>query len=384
MGMRLLAVAILLWSATAARAAEWWCVAVSAGGAPNRILAYVDLDTVRPGASGTIEVWGLTIFESELGNGERFRRVHYGLNCRERRSATLGGTSYNSQWQALPDVEVASIPYAPAETDSIDDLVMRMACRMPTNRGIPVPEPVQHAAAYLREHTFSAAGPEAAPQPQPQQEDESALPSTGTGFFIGPNGFVLTSHHVIAGATRIACRTGDGVFHEATIARLSQLNDLALLRVDLRPAHYLGFAPRGSLRPGQRVFTIGYGAINFLGISEPRFTEGAVSALSGPEGEDSWMQISVPIQPGNSGGPVVNEAGQLVGIIAATAAMERFMEVEGGALPQSINWAVKADYAAPLLPPQAAAPARTRAQAIALTHDSVCLIVAVRGRSPAG
>jgi hypothetical protein len=68
----------------------------------------------------------------------------------------------------------------------------------------------------------------------------------------------------------------------------------------------------------------------------------------------------------------------VVGIIAASAATEAFLQ-EVGALPQSINWAVKADYATPLLPPQPAAAARTRAQAIALTQGSVCLIIAVRG-----
>jgi hypothetical protein len=382
MTKRLWAAILLLWSSTAGQAAEWWCVAVSAGGAPNRILGYVDLDTVRPGANGAIEVWGLIIFESPLTNGERFRQVHYAFKCREQHAATLGGASYDSRWNAMPDLEVGAVPYRPADDGSIEDLAMRMACRMPTNRGVPVPDPVQHAATYLREHTFAAAEPET-PQQQPQQQGaEEAHPSTGTGFFIGPNGLVLTSNHVIEGASRIGCRTGDGAVHDATVVRLSQLNDLALLRVDFRPTHYLGFAPHGSLHPGERVFTIGYGAVNFLGFSEPRFTEGAISALSGPDAEDSWMQITVPIQPGNSGGPVVNESGQVVGIIAAFAATERFMQVEGGALPQSINWAVKADYATPLLPPQPPAPVRTRAQAIALTHDSVCLIIALRGRDP--
>src|SRR4051794_9200205 len=155
--VRWLAMAVLLWSATAAQAAEWWCVAVSAGGAPNRILGYVDLDTTRPGAEGSIEAWGFTVFESPLGNGERFRRVHYAFNCRQQRVATLGGVSYDTDLKAIAGLDVAAIPYGPADPNSIEDLTMRMACRMPTNRGIPVPDPIQHAAAYLREHTFAGA-----------------------------------------------------------------------------------------------------------------------------------------------------------------------------------------------------------------------------------
>jgi S1-C subfamily serine protease len=135
------------------------------------------------------------------------------------------------------------------------------------------------------------------------------------------------------------------------------------------------------MRAGDRVFTIGYGAPNYLGVNEPRFTEGSISALSGPNADDAWMQITIPIQPGNSGGPVVNEAGQVVGIIAATAVTEDFLRAEG-TLPQNVNWAVKADYAAPLLPPQPPSPARTRAQAIALARDSICLIIALRGAEP--
>ena len=126
------------------------------------------------------------------------------------------------------------------------------------------------------------------------------------------------------------------------------------------------------------MFTVGYGAPSYLGINEPRFTEGVVSALSGLAANDAEVQITVPIQPGNSGGPLVNEAGQLVGIITSSAAEDAFQQ-EVGATPQSINWAVKADYAAPLLPPHPPARPMTRAQAIALTHDAVCFVMALHG-----
>ena len=207
--------------------------------------------------------------------------------------------------------------------------------------------------------------------------------SVGTAFFVGPEGYALTAYHVIDGADRIACRTGDGQTHEAAVARMNQANDVALLRMNFRPTRYLGLAPPGSLRTGERVFTIGYGAPSYLGINEPRFTEGVVSALSGLQANDAEVQITVPIQPGNSGGPLVNEAGQVVGIITATAAADAFQQ-EVGATPQSINWAVKADYAAPLLPRLPPARPMTRAQAIALTHDAVCFVMALHGGDAGG
>lgn len=382
--VRWLAVAVLLWSATAAQAAEWWCVAVSAGDAPNRTLAYVDLATVHQNSDGTTDVWGLTVFESPLTNTERYRSVHFGFHCGRLSAATLGGTAYDSEGKALTDVDIPTLGFAPAEANSVNELVMRMACRMPSNRGIPVEEPMRHAFAYLRDHTFTSTGPETAQQPQqgpeqPQQGAEQPAQSStsfGTAFFVGPGGFALTAYHVVDGADRIACRTIDGTLHEAVVTRMNQANDLALLRVSFRPTRYLGLAPQGSLRPGQRVFTFGYGAPSYLGINEPRFTEGVVSALSGLEANDAEVQITVPIQPGNSGGPLVNEAGQLVGIITSSAATDTF-EQEVGATPQSINWAVKADYAAPLLPPHPPARPMTRAQAIALTRDSLCFVMAL-------
>ena len=76
--------------------------------------------------------------------------------------------------------------------------------------------------------------------------------------------------------------------------------------------------------------TMGYSVVDILGASEPRFTDGAVSALSGAGGgEDNFVQISVPVQPGNSGGPLINEAGQVVGVIAAGAALEPFLKATG-------------------------------------------------------
>jgi S1-C subfamily serine protease len=97
-----------------------------------------------------------------------------------------------------------------------------------------------------------------------------------------------------------------------------------------------------SVKTGDRVFTIGFPVSSVLG-PEPKYTEGVVSSLSGVGGASSFLQISVPIQPGNSGGPLVNERGEVVGIITSTAAILPFLE-ESGTLPQNVNWAVKSDY----------------------------------------
>jgi S1-C subfamily serine protease len=86
--------------------------------------------------------------------------------------------------------------------------------------------------------------------------------------------------------------------------------------------------------------------------------------------------MSVPIQPGNSGGPVVNEQGFVVGIVAATASVETFFRATG-ILPQSVNWAVNADFARTLFdaPKTKGVVPKTRQEAIDLAQKAICYVM---------
>jgi len=391
MTIRWLAAAMLLCSASAARATEWWWIGIESNPAT---LAYVDRSLIQPIQDGRMEAYVLELYDQPLPTGATRQISWYWINCRTRRYERGGGIGRDEagRQHELWDNSPATGTIA---RGTVGAGMYGLACGQPSGSERRIEDPFAHAGAYFHREFATVQsgqrgaeeeGPPAAGTEQPGEngsrtgapegQAQPAGTSVGTGFFVGPDGFALTSYHVVDGADRVGCRTGDGTLHEASLVRMSQANDLALLRVNFRPAHFLGFAPRGSLRPGERVFTIGYGAPNFLGVNEPRFTEGTISALSGLDADDAYVQITVPIQPGNSGGPLVNEAGQVVGIIASSAGAEAFAEVEGGATPQSIHWAVKSDYATPLLPPQPPAARRTREQAIALTHDAVCLVVA--------
>jgi S1-C subfamily serine protease len=141
--------------------------------------------------------------------------------------------------------------------------------------------------------------------------------------------------------------------------------------------HYLELAPARSVRPGDPVFTVGFPMIGLLG-PEPKFTDGSVSALSGLRGEASLVQITVPVQPGNSGGPLLNNLGQVVGIVTSSAAIPSFLE-KAGTLPQNVNWAVKSEYARPLyesVPGEG--PSGGRAVAIDRAMKATCMVEASR------
>ena len=100
-----------------------------------------------------------------------------------------------------------------------------------------------------------------------------------------------------------------------------------------------------------------------------------MSALSGPGGDASFLQISVPVQPGNSGGPLVNDEGDVVGVVVASAAAPAFFQVTGG-LPQNINWAVKSVFASVLFdPPDSVATSATEADdVIGRVTEATCLV----------
>ena len=199
--------------------------------------------------------------------------------------------------------------------------------------------------------------------------------SHGTCFIVGPNGTAITSHHVVEGTNNIMVTLSDGRQVPAVVEKSSAANDLAVLRIAASTPDYLSFSSTRSVRVGDQVFTVGYPTKSILG-SEAKFTEGSISALSGIQGEASYMQVSVPIQPGNSGGPVVNYSGNVVGVIAATAAVETFYRATGS-LPQNINWAVKSDYVQLMIDDVVARPIVTsRSEAIKRALSAVCQVVA--------
>ncbi len=199
--------------------------------------------------------------------------------------------------------------------------------------------------------------------------------SKGTGFCVSPEGHLITAYHVIKNAKLIRVYLSKDSFVIAEILHSDPVNDLAVLKIEDATPSFLTVAPMRSVKTGDRVFTMGFPVSSVLG-QEAKYTEGVVSSLSGIQGSSSFLQITVPIQPGNSGSPLVNEKGEVVGIVTSTAAILPFIK-ESGSLPQNVNWAVKADYLRPLIElPKAEQKQLNREQAITLAKKSTFLIEA--------
>ena len=213
-------------------------------------------------------------------------------------------------------------------------------------------------------------------QDSPEQEKRDSTICTGTGFAICENGYILTAHHVVEKATSIYVKFQDTEWLPAAIIKKSRINDVAILKVDRNTKHFLAISDK--LRQGEKIFTLGYPVPGLLG-EEPKYAEGTVSSLTGIVDEASLMQISVPLQPGNSGGPLLNEKAEVVGMATSVAKVESFYKATG-TLPQNVNWGVKAAFIKPLLPADCVNSElpneKTEIDPIEIARNAVCLIKA--------
>lgn len=174
---------------------------------------------------------------------------------------------------------------------------------------------------------------------------EKQINGSGTGFIITKDGYIITCHHVIADASKIRIPVG-GTLYEAKLICDDPNNDLALLKIN-GSFSAISFSSKRSAKMGQEVFTIGYPNPLLQGKSA-KFTKGTISSLTGFQDDLRLYQISVPVQPGNSGGALVDENGNILGIIVAMLSAKTTFKISG-TLPQNVNYAVKSIYAQAML-----------------------------------
>ncbi len=154
---------------------------------------------------------------------------------------------------------------------------------------------------------------------------------TGTGFFVDKS-TVLTNSHVVKNCNRIEL-IRQGYTSTAKIKSKDSLNDLAILKADTTNSSALNFRAGKGIRIGDDIIVIGYPLGELLG-SGIKLTTGNVSALTGLINDTTSMQLTAPVQPGNSGGALLDTSGNVVGVVVARLKKE-----------QNVNLAIKANVA---------------------------------------
>ena len=171
--------------------------------------------------------------------------------------------------------------------------------------------------------------------------------SQGTAWLM-PKGYVVTNYHVIEGASDIKLIAHDSKELKAKIFREDKINDIALLEIvngGILPSAIPISTETAPL--GANVFTIGFPMAGIMG-TEPKFTSGKINSSSGIQNDPRVYQISVPVQSGNSGGPLVNLNGEVVGVVTSKLHAVKIFQWTGD-LPQNVNYAIKAFYIKPLI-----------------------------------
>ena len=163
---------------------------------------------------------------------------------------------------------------------------------------------------------------------------------TGTGFYITRQGHVLTAAHVIDKCPTVMVSRPGGSSAAAAVVATDSQNDLAVL-MGAPPQGVASFRTARAVRPGESVVAYGFPLTGTLS-SGGTVTSGNVNALSGLGDDTRYLQISAPVQPGNSGGPLLDSTGAVVGVVTSQINAVRVAR-STGSVPQNVNFAIKVD-----------------------------------------
>ncbi|OKL41884.1 S1C family serine protease [Pontibacter flavimaris] len=198
---------------------------------------------------------------------------------------------------------------------------------------------------------------------------------SGTGFAISADGYVVTSSHVVEGADSIMIENKSGLKYKVSEIYRDEIHDLSILKIADESFEGFGKLPytfkdtESDL--GERVFTLGYPREDIV------FGEGSLSSASGFEGDTTAYQISIPLNPGNSGGPLLDDKGNLIGVISGKQAGQEgaAFAIKSAYLLQLIEELANAGQVQPLtLPKNNALSAQSRPQQLKKLKEYIFIV----------
>jgi S1-C subfamily serine protease len=180
-------------------------------------------------------------------------------------------------------------------------------------------------------------------RPDPLPFGQCVAVSTGSGFIVGGGKFVITNRHVIDGIGKLAVRSGTGEVRLAQVRSVAEDDDLAILELqEAYPESYsISLETFEDPRPGKSAVVMGFPLAGLLGWQRPSLTEGIVSKDSGMRDNPATFLITSKMNKGNSGGPIFDGNGNLIGVAVAKLSTTNIYE-EKGHLPEDVNIGIKA------------------------------------------
>ena len=169
--------------------------------------------------------------------------------------------------------------------------------------------------------------------------DDKLIPiGAGTGFFVSSQGHIVSNNHVVGVCRKVTTKI-NGKVYNLDILATDRVNDLGIVKANFKPRSYLSIKSSGA-KLGEDIVALGYPLTSRLSDSV-KITKGIVSSLSGPENNYSQIQIDAALQPGNSGGPVLNTGAEVVGV-ASAGLSKLYMAKTAKFIPENVNFAVSA------------------------------------------
>ena len=165
---------------------------------------------------------------------------------------------------------------------------------------------------------------------------------SGSGFLVGPGGKVLTNNHVVDGCAQLTVRhSGDR--YDAMVRASDATNDPVLLAAPGLSGERAAFSASSQAALGESGTVVGYPFGGLL-ASDLHVTSGIVSALAGLQDDPTRFQITAPVQPGNSGGPLLDESGNVIGVVVSRLNALGVARATG-TIPQNVNFTIKGSVA---------------------------------------
>jgi S1-C subfamily serine protease len=211
--------------------------------------------------------------------------------------------------------------YARAETNH-----RRLLARLqPEARTTPPPttpaEPMPPSAPSVTPPSVVTlpAQPETVPIPNPLPPSLTGTFTTGSGVVLGDGRWVVTNHHVVAGSRSVVLRNGAGHLLRAQVVAIAPADDLALLRVETSfpGAPAVQLSALAEPRAGRQIVVLGFPKIGMFGGARPTVVAGMVAKADGLHDDQATFQTTARIRPGNSGGPIFDLNGRLLGVMSA-------------------------------------------------------------------